>query len=79
MLTLNNILQEIKDVPVNRLEEIYQLVHSMTPKAKQTETKRKKILSYAGAFSDIKENDYEDYLSHTKKIRANLFDRKLDL
>ncbi len=53
MLTLNNILKEIKDVPVNRLEELYQLIHSLTPKTKHTDTLRKKILSFGGAFSDI--------------------------
>lgn len=42
MLTLNNILKEIKEVPVNRLEEVYQLVHSLTPtiKKKKQITKR---------------------------------------
>ncbi len=79
MLTLNNILKEIKDVPVSRLEELYQLVHSLTPKTKQSETTRKKILSFGGAFSDLSEKDYSEYLAHTKKVRVNLFDRNVDL
>lgn len=79
MLTLDNILREIKDVPVNRLEELYQLVHSLTPKTKQTETIRKKILSFGGAFSDLSNEDYSEYLDQTKKTRANLFDRKIAL
>lgn len=79
MLTLNIILKEIKDVPVNRLEELYQFVHSLTPKSKSTDSKRKKILSFAGAFSDIPSEDYTDFLNHTKNTRANLFDRTIDL
>jgi hypothetical protein len=79
MLTLNAILKELKDVPVNRLEELYQLVHSMTPKTKPTQTLRKKILSFGGAFSDMSNKDYTDYLSHTKKTRTKLFDRNIDL
>lgn len=79
MLTLNNILKEIKDVPVNRLEELYQLIQSLTPKAKQSESLRKKILSFGGAFSDMSEKDYADYLNQTKKARTQLFDRNLDL
>jgi hypothetical protein len=47
MLTINAILKEMKDVPVNRLEELYQFVHSLTPATKQTESLRKKILSFA--------------------------------
>jgi uncharacterized membrane protein len=49
MLTLNSILKEIKDVPVNRLEELYQFVHSLTPKNKKTDALRKKILSFGGS------------------------------
>jgi hypothetical protein len=79
MPTLNTILKEIKDVPVSRLEELYQFVHSLTPKTKQTETVRKKILSFGGAFSDMSSKDYSDFLSQTKKTRAKLFDRNIEL
>ena len=78
-MTLNTILKEIKDVPVSRLEELYQFVHSLTPKIKQTETLRKKILSFGGAFSDLSSKDYSDFLKQTKKTRTNLFDRNIDL
>ncbi|MCE9539410.1 MAG: hypothetical protein K8R85_09350 [Bacteroidetes bacterium] len=79
MLTLNNILKEIKDVPLNRLEELYQLIHSLTPKTKPTDALRKKILSFGGAFSDMSSKDYTDYLNHTKKARTQLFDRNIEL
>lgn len=80
MLTINTILKEIKDVPVSRLEELYQFVHTLTPtKAKNTETLRKKILSFGGAFCDMSSKDYSDFLNQTKKTRANLFDRNIDL
>jgi len=77
MLTLNAILKEIKDVPVSRLEELYQFVHSMTPQAKQTDRLRKKILSFGGAFSDMSSEDYSDFLNQTKKTRTKLFDRNI--
>jgi hypothetical protein len=79
MSTLNTILKEIKDVPVNRLEELYQFVHSLTPKTKQTESLRKKILSFGGAFSDMSNKDYSDFLNQAKKTRTQLFDRNIDL
>jgi D-alanyl-D-alanine dipeptidase len=79
MLTLNNILKEIKDVPLNRLEELYQLVHSLTPKTKQTEALRKKILSFGGAFDDMSAKDYADFIQQTRKARTQLFDRNIDL
>ena len=79
MLTINAILKEIKDVPVSRLEELYQFVNSLTPRSKHSEGLRKKILSYGGAFGDLSSNDYADFLNQTKKTRANLFDRDIDL
>ena len=79
MLTLNAILKEIKDVPVSRLEELYQFVHSMTPQTKQTDRLRKKILSFGGAFSDMSSEDYSDFLNQTKKARTKLFDRNIGL
>ena len=79
MPTLNTILEEMKDVPANRLEELYQFMHSLTPKTKRTETRRKKILSYAGAFSDMSSKDYADFLNQTKKTRTKLFDRNIEL
>ena len=79
MLTLNTILKEIKEVPVSRLEELYEFVHSLTPKTKQPETLRKKILSFGGSFSDMSKKDYSDFLNQTKKTRTKLFDRNIDL
>ncbi|NOU46942.1 MAG: hypothetical protein HOO86_07770 [Bacteroidales bacterium] len=79
MLTLNAILKEIKDVPANRLEELYQFVHSLTPASKQTNSLRKKILSFGGAFSDMSKEDYADFLSQTKTSRLNLFNRNIEL
>jgi hypothetical protein len=79
MMTLNDILKEIKDIPVNRLEELYQFVHSMTPATKKTESLRKKILSFGGAFSDMSNKDYGDFINHTKQTRTKLFDRNSEL
>ena len=79
MLTINTILKELKDVPVNRLEELYQFVHSLTPKTKKTESLRKKIISFGGAFSDMSNKDYSEFLNQTKKARTNLFDRNFEL
>ncbi len=79
MLLLNNILKEIKDIPANRLEELYQVVHSLTPTIKQKNSLRKKILSYGGVFRDMSSNDYKEYQKHTKKTRVKLFDRNIVL
>ncbi len=75
MLTINNILKEIKNVPVNRLNEVYQFVHSLTTETHIKEKKKQKILSYAGLFSDMNKKEYSDFLHQIKKNRKTLFTR----
>jgi len=69
----------MKDVPIDRLNELYQFVHSLSSKTQQTENLRKKILSFGGAFSDMSSIDYSDFIEETKKTRSNLFDRNVEL
>jgi hypothetical protein len=78
MLTINTIIEEIKDVPVNRLEEIYEFIHSMTPATKISDNSRKKNLSFGGAFGDMSIEDYADFQDHTQKVRNELFNRNID-
>lgn len=79
MPTLNTIIKEIKDVPENRLEEIYQFIHAMNLKGKHSDSVQKRILSFGGAFSDMSSKDYDDFLNHTKKSRTELLDRNFDI
>lgn len=79
MLTYNTIIKELKDVPVDRLEELYHFAHSLNPKVKKSASLRKKILSFGGSFSDMSTKDYSDFVKETKNTRAKLFDRNFDL
>ena len=77
-ITINTILKEMQDVPVNKLEDVYEYVHSLTPPKKNARL-RKKILSFAGAFSDMSEKSYQEFTSETRKSRKELFDRPSDV
>lgn len=79
MLTINNILKEIKDVPTNRLEELYQFIHSLKPVTKKTNSTKNKILAFSGILDDMDELNYTDFVNHTKKTRTNLFDRNVEI
>lgn len=79
MLTLNTILKELKNVPVDRLEDLYSIIHSLRANTKKSDRKSRKILSFAGAFDDMTENDFNDFINHTKQTRNNLFDRDINL
>ena len=78
-MTFNSILKELKDIPSDRLEELYQYIHSLNPKKKPSEQLRKKILTFAGAFSDMSKKDYRSFLTQSKKTRTKLFVRNIDL
>jgi hypothetical protein len=75
MLTRSTIMKEIKDFPADRLEELHQFINSLTPTSKQTESARKKILSFGGILGDMSQKDYTGFVRQTKKARTKLFDR----
>lgn len=79
MRTRTAIVKELKDVPESNLDEVYQLVHSFVLKAKKSQATKKKILSFAGAFADMSNEDYAQFVRKTKETRKNLFNRKFDL
>lgn len=79
MLTLNTILKELRNVPIDRLEDLYSIIHSFRANTKKSDKRREKILSFAGAFGELPEKDYNDFLQHTKNTRDNLFDRDVNL
>jgi hypothetical protein len=79
MLTINTILKEIKDVPVERLDEVYEFVHSLTVKKEKAQKRSNALDALAGCMSDMSEQDYQDFVSHTQEVRNELFTRKFDI
>lgn len=78
MPTINAILRELKNVPVDKLEDLYSIIHSLRADVKKTGDKRNDILSYAGSFADLSEKDYSDFIKSTQETRDKLFDRNSD-
>ena len=79
MLTHNTIIKEVNDLPVERLEEVYEYIHSLNTNDMGKAKLRKKILSFSGAFSDMSKKDYADLIKNVKKTRATLIDRNIDV
>lgn len=79
MMTIDTIVKELRDVPVDRLDELYSIIHSFRMNSKGSDKKSKEILSFAGAFADMSEKDYNDFLQLTKDARTTLFDRDIKL
>ncbi|HEY5462276.1 MAG TPA: hypothetical protein VIJ95_03395 [Hanamia sp.] len=79
VVTLNTILEELNDVPVDKLGELHIFINSLKINTEKSEKKRKEILSFAGAFNDMSQNDYDDFVKETRKTRTELFEREIKL
>lgn len=79
MLTINTILDEIKDIPIHRLDEVYEFIHALNINTQSSEEKRKKILAFGGSFSDMTNDDFKDFMKENDKTRANTFNRNIDI
>lgn len=79
VVTLNTILEELNDVPVDKLGELHTFINSLKINTGKSEKKRKEILSFAGAFNDMSQEDYDDFVKETRKTRTELFEREIKL
>jgi hypothetical protein len=79
MQTINNIIKEIRNIPLDRLPELYSVVVSLKGKSNFTEDSKTKILSFAGLFKEMDEGDYQTFKLNLNNSRKNLFDRKVIL
>lgn len=80
MLTINIIIDELKRVPQHRLGEVYHLVKSINDLNEiSDENLKSRILEFKGLFSDMSENDFEDFNDYLQKTRENLFSRNPEI
>lgn len=79
MPTINAILKELKNVPVNKLEDLYSIIHSLQTNNKKSGAQKQEILSFAGAFGAMTKWDYHNFVKHTRQAREKLFDHNIEL
>ena len=79
MLTLNKLYEELKEVPVDKLEELYLIIQAYSSKYKMDRTNAHKILTFAGCFNEMSQQDFDEFVQETKKTRQELFNRNPDL
>lgn len=80
MVTFNSIIKELNGLPVDKLEDVYEYIHSIKEQEKKVKDKnKKKIMSFAGAFSGMSDNDFTDLKAEIKRARSEMFTRKNDI
>ena len=71
------LIEEIKQIPENQLEEIYHLVHSYRieqgePKL-DPEPPTNKFMEFAGAWEDMPDEEFNDFLEEIRQRRKEAF------
>lgn len=76
-----SVLRKLSYIPQTYLEDIDKYLSGLMKKVEQPipATNMAVIMSFAGSWSEMKEEDFDDFLAETRNSRNNLFDRKFDL
>jgi len=77
MLTLSSIIKEIKKIPEDKLEEVHTFIKSLEQNSKGKNSHKKDLMSYAGSWKDMSNEDYKDFVKETRRTRKNLFSGKI--
>jgi len=76
-----SVLRKLSHLPQTYLEDIDKYLSGLMKKVNQPTSANNTaiILSFAGSWSDMKDEEFDDFLIETRNIRTNLFDRNIDL
>jgi len=74
-----SVLKKLSGIPRPYLEDVDHYLSGVVNRIKRKPTNVAKIMSFAGSWSDMKQEDFDDYLAETRNTRTNLFDRSIDL
>jgi hypothetical protein len=73
--------QKVNQLPFELQHEVSDFVEFLLRKyhTPQHSNRREKILSFAGAFNEMDEDDYSEFMDDMKQTRENTFNRNIPL
>lgn len=75
-----SVLRKLGNVPQMYLMDIDKYLTGLLKKVEPPKPKNvSAIMSLAGSWSDMKEDDFVDFLTETRNIRNSMFDRNIEL
>ena len=77
-ISYQTIINEINQVPVSMLNDVYNMVHSFNLKVVQKQQNRDEIMNFAGCWEDMKQEDFNDFMDIIKTERNNMFNREIE-
>lgn len=67
------LMHEIDLLPENKLSEVYDFAHYLRLAVKKQNKKNKDLLSFAGSWSDMPDEEFDLYLSNISDRRKKAF------
>lgn len=74
-----SVLRRLSQLSVEYLQLVDNYLSSLQTKLDKKEENRNAILALAGTWSDMSDQDFEDYLRVTKETGDELFNREVEL
>ena len=74
-----SVLKKLGDIPAEYLSQIDEFLSQLNQEAQRQDNNREKILALAGSWTDMNEDDFQDYLKHAKESGSEAFGREVDL
>ncbi len=78
-ITYQTIINEINQIPIVSLPDIYSLIHSYNTKATKLKDNRDNILQFAGSWSSMADNEYVEIMSEINRTKTEMFSREVKL
>lgn len=67
-----SILQQLSRLPLGYLPKVNQLLKRITKDVERKSSNRAKIMAFAGAWEDMEEHDFLDYLKEAKETNIEI-------
>lgn len=74
-----SVLRRLSQLSVDYLQLVDNYLSSLQTKLDKKEENRNAVLALAGTWSDLSEEDFEDFLRATKETGDELFNREVEL
>jgi len=72
-VTKDTLINEISLLPEDKLGEMYNLIHKFRLGAEKAKQKESNVLSFSGAWKDMDDEIFNDYLSDISERRSKAF------
>ena len=74
-----SVLRTLSLIPEEYLGQVNSYLDKLKAKISDKEKNRKEILALAGGWSEMNEDEFDDYLGYAKESGKDLFGREVDL